>query len=1478
MDNIKTQKQTRTKMLNGNIANDTDNYNGLCNLNFDNIGIPVISQDNYDNVKQRVIIKITNYLKRTDLHAITYKDLSKTSDYIFYLDYNRSMLFCLDKKHLSEWIMVKYHTNSHEYRDFLGIRFIISRRVFKSEGIFDAFNGMISSLKNTMSFFIKTYQHMSNPHMIAWVLDNLTLLMELNDPYFWRPINLIKFLVRFYSSAMRFTSFKNSFKSQSLDDSNILDTLMLAITCFGLPDVLLAKIKQISLFTNKKILDSPNILMDIIEKFLEILLDLLNYIKTTVNLPYIDLFIEYISKPFSFVKSFTTVKKMSNLVIRYHKNAQILFEPQFREEAKDIDKELRINAYFQGLLGNPSYKAVQLHYKTFEEIIKLSNNFTTSSRAEPVCIVLEGKAGTYKSTFLNKLIDYLSSKNMTVYTHTCAAVDAGKDFYDDYLNQDIFVMDDVGQQGVSQWRQIINFVSPVKFPLDCAAAEKKNTKTFNSKMLIVTTNHFSDLKNFTKSDCISEPEALFRRCHVLNFDDVRSVKGSLEGDIIYKKYDYKNSVWKKDFIAPFDSIRLPLLISSSDSNMAVAWMYALVKKLLEIQENLFVANTLTDVDLLEISTYADIFETPAKDLPKTDNPFSDLTKDFVSQGLYDLSFINAFNYQFFQEYFSGFLDTVSNVANSIITKISDTFSDNTIKLIFCAAASLMTLYIAKIIRTAYFPKTSDDGVYITAQTYIETSIDEWRDAVQKFKERNIRIKTNGQNYTWDQFSEGAMSVTHAVQDRMRVISLTSDDGYVNMSQTIISGRRAIVQSHSFSSKGVANVYRNWAAAQNNICELNNVPYTIIKDYPHMDLAVIEFDLTIGPYKDSSDLLFPSHPGNANRRRNILSLVSCDFILPLTNNFCVNKESFIIQTMKILRGQKDIKVPAGAGIHYPLSADGLCGTLVIDAFYGLSGIHIAGNGSDGFAMMYSADVLQELKDLLKNKNPINLEFKKIEDPDFSGIKLFNDKYQSKMPLSQTNLVESELFNELEDLAIDLGEKVPPNLQAFGNKTLEVMAAKSFKTIPTIPNDEIEFGKKCIEQFFIEFDDLTDAEVIHGNDDLASMNKDSVNGFGYNREKEDYIDIATGTMTPEFRDKVDGFIDRCENDRLQPEDLLFYEALKDELRPIEKANKPRSFRVAPLHHTFLVKKFLGKLFVHCRKNMWFNQIAVGINPYRDWDKLYKHLKLCFILFDGDVGNWDGGTAAQVQDAISQVCLKFYKGKNGKTLAKLLCSMIRTYVLIKEKIALTTHSMPSGCWVTAFFNSLYNRFITAMVLYREMKKDGKTATVADFLNLTDFVLGDDKLCGAPENLSKYFNAFTVKNYFNSLGMKYTDGEKGEITSPSKPIHDLCFLKRSFRFHHKLEKVVGPLALGTLVNSLRYFDSARDYDEVMKGKMTAFQFEIYLHENEQLKAKILNAALNCDFPLTEFSDHHIMKTMHEPETYAFIMNQLGKNIKTYL
>jgi len=1446
---------------------------------------------------QNVQVRVIQYLKTVGLENVIFKNLTNNNVGEYFLDFSRNLLYFLPNKLVSQWLFTKYNNYSVQVVNKKSFKLFIVKPKMQSQGLFDAVSEMFAGIQNTGQFVIKVANNYNNPQLVAWVMDAMTLTLELSDPFFWRPISALKFFVRMHSMLMRFTDFKkknsNNSYSQSLEDLTSVDSIMLILACFGLPDSIMKSLKQISLITNKKLLDSPNIIMDLIQKFLEVCYDILMWIKQTYKLEIVDVIIDLLSQPLNFVKGLKLTHRLSSITIQYQKNNQVIFDPVVRAECVELYKNLKVNNYVQSLLVNPLYKVYAQQYSTLEIMTKLASNFGVSARSEPVCIVFEGKAGSGKSTLMNKVIDYLTKKQYSIYNHTCPSVDAAKDFYDDYLDQDVFVMDDVGQQGVSQWRQIINFVSPVKFPLDCAEAKSKNTKYFNSKLLLLTTNHFSDLHSFTKSDCIAEPSALFRRCHVLNFDNILFDKGKMKGYVQYKKFDHLTNTWHTNFVGPQSDCGLNSKCPMENVNKTVAWVYSMISIFLNKQQEMFIGNVLTRSDEIEIDNMVREFKGEEEMVvPSTAEDFNELTDTEyydVSSSQSSFSYLSELtkeNVDLFREYFSflkdQFLEKTILAYEFLKTDVSNFFNENSIASGFLQG--MFQVMVAMAGQKFYEFIVGDVSPQrLSENTFREQSVKTWQAAHGDYVRRTLPSSiVNEGNDTLKDLSHRPMDVSTRISSlcsKMRIIELISKSGYKNVAQGIVSGRRIVVQCHSYDTlEGVANIFRDWQSYSNNSYECNNIPFKVIKEWKEYDMAIVEISLTVPIYKDATHSLFTKDleleaPYNARR----MYFVNSQAALSLDNNFTINMDAFQIQTPTLNRS---FTVQPGAGIEYSITAPGLCGSLLVDAEFGLCGIHVAGTSSNGFAFALPKRVLRELKTLLSFRESQHFEIKLNEDPNYSGLKLFNNVFDSKRPLQKTTLNKSELHESLTAEALAVGEKVPPNFLSFGSKTLSEIAKKSLKPIPYISNDAIEFGKKCIRQFFVEFADLSDKEVVKGikEEELASLNKLSVNGFGYNKDKTLYIDFEEGAITPLFKEKIDSFILNCKRDQTTVEELLFYESFKDELRTTEKKDKPRSFRVAPLHHTFLVKKYIGKLFTHCKKNMWNNQIAIGMNPYKHWNKLYQRLKKCFINFDGDFGNWDGGAPAQIQDAISDLVMEFYKGQEPETLRVLLDSMVRTFVLIKEKLVLTTHSMPSGCWVTAFFNSLINRFLTALVLYVEKEKEGILATVDEFNELTDTVLGDDKICGSPAHLAKYFNALTVKELAESIGMKYTDGEKGDITEPSKPLTECVFLKRNFRWHTDLKTVVGPLSLNTLINSVRWKDSSRDYDDIMGGKMTAFQYEIYLHQNELLKSKVLEEAENASFFFHKFEDDHIKKTMTEDDTYAEIMRGLGKNISNFL
>jgi hypothetical protein len=236
-------------------------------------------------------------------------------------------------------------------------------------------------------------------------------------------------------------------------------------------------------------------------------------------------------------------------------------------------------------------------------------------------------------------------------------------------------------------------------------------------------------------------------------------------------------------------------------------------------------------------------------------------------------------------------------------------------------------------------------------------------------------------------------------------------------------------------------------------------------------------------------------------------------------------------------------------------------------------------------------------------------------------------------------------------------------------------------------------------------------------------------------------------------------------------------------------------------------------------------IGTNPYEEWQSIYDHLSKLAHVWDADIGSWDNKMLAQLQDCVATVLQEKSTTKHPEVLKTVLELAVRAYIAILNKTHLSSHSVSSGIWITGFFNSLINRASTACAYYREATRLGKKPNITEFMQITDFVYGDDKLNGVPSHLS-WFNAIVMRDWFESTGMTYTDGAKRPVDKPFSSLSEVSFLKRTFRYHPLINRVMCPLSLDTMYNSVQWLDSRKDPDVVLASKIEAFQREAFLHE----------------------------------------------------
>jgi hypothetical protein len=1497
---------------------------------------------NFPNVsfkEENLIINSIKYIIKNQhlrlLDGINFKVLSNQHHIIF--DYNRKQLILHNEKFFKNFMLKTTFLDNdiHKIYKLNGytILFIFrgNKTNFKAEGIMEIF----SNINYYIYLFKDSISKIGDDQFKAWLLDLLALVMDFTAvgltvsrlvAMFGRAISIIlRFCdyIKGVKSEYKSKGFLGAWRSESFGD------IAFILSAFGLSKEFVDKVTLFQKLATLK-LNSLDFVIDAFCSFINLIIYLLNELYVKYKFEILLNIKELISECFGFVIHVDVTKQLTRLYEKYCKDPQIMFSAIYRKEVLEVEEKIQSVDYKKYIMNNIENKHLYNIYQAFlNNIVKYAKTFTTTSRQEPVCFMLEGPAGCGKSRLMNLYTSYLKN-NRSVYTHSVPAIVDSKDFYDDYENHEVFVVDDVGQQGLSQWRNIINWVSPVKYPLPCASAEKKNTKFFNSKLILGTTNLFTQINGFTDNDCISTPEALFRRVHVIKCDPY-ILNGKVVGyDLNYNKYDYRNTkMFVSKFIDENENLKgIPTHIRTKSDEEALKWLHTIVYNCEKNNKISFdnadiTENTISALDEIE-KMDINVDQPDFSHIQYVDNAPNGYD-NYESESLFDYGklltdigymtpfyALNIFMFDIFmysfQVSYSKLLQYCIELIKPYLTNIMELWknTDGIFKLLICSVViGGLCLYfvdkcesyeksLVKDMKIAF--KNYDGKIFNSCYTSVslETGKKEYFIKNEKGEYETVYpFRPEGyENVNKLEFINNYYSQTYLCE----VFSQDKEGNTIRqVVHSTFSGMYGFTVAHAFHL-GIGplyiNVYKSWEDYENKKAMLNQQPVTIIKTYEGMDIVIFKLNyLTVAPFKKRS--VFSSHTPLAYGQE--LYFLNSNVKAPMMMNHNIG----LLDSAAVYKTQT-IDRTVFEGFKYDISGMGLCGSLIVSSDR-VHGMHVCGNGSNGVAMMLPTKILNDINYFFNLGNIIKYEQKEVKvENNFSGMRFFQDDLKTSNVPAKSNIIPSVLnnistdlskqkeefitaFEEEINLKVPEVQKLPANLSAFGNKTLSTLSKKSFKHIPNIDNEEIEFAKKCLDTLLIDFSPIVDdLEVAFGNDDLTRLNKDSVNGYGYHKDKKEYLDYDNKIIKPNFYQKLDEFKKKCLNDELEISDILQVESLKDELRPEEKANKPRCFRILPLHHTFLLKKYIGNLSVHINKNRWLNGISIGMNPYTDWDNFYNLLAHVVnsdgIVFDGDFGSYDGSAPPRLQDAIMEVVLNRFRGseEEKKIFSVLLESIIRSYVLVKEELYMTTHSLPSGCWVTALFNSFLNRMITAICLYRHYKLEHKTSpSVSDWQSILDFVLGDDKVVGANKEMKNYVNAITMKATAESFGMTYTDALKGEITEPSKPLMHIQFLKRMFVFNRDLQKVVGVLDFNTIIQSLRYIDRTKNYDEVIQGKLTAAQFELMLYNNsEDYINSILNYARMNGIPARIFSKEEIYKSML---TDPLLYNKVCQNLFKY-
>lgn len=370
-------------------------------------------------------------------------------------------------------------------------------------------------------------------------------------------------------------------------------------------------------------------------------------------------------------------------------------------------------------------------------------------------------------------------------------------------------------------------------------------------------------------------------------------------------------------------------------------------------------------------------------------------------------------------------------------------------------------------------------------------------------------------------------------------------------------------------------------------------------------------------------------------------------------------------------------------------------------------------------------------------------------------------------------------------------------------------------------------------------------IHGDPYVNSINRASAPGYGWTKEigfpgkktwfgKGDDFDLKRAQPVKE---RCQLIFDLARQNKRYPH--VFIDTLKDERKPKEKWWKTRVFSACSQDYYIACKQYYQGVVGLLTRHRIDTGICVGINVYsQEWHRIVSHLQQCSNqVVAGDFENFDASLLTQVLDAARIVLndlssdLDGYEKEHDDIRSVLFLDLVHSTHLARDILYSWTHSLPSGHYLTAIVNSIYVNLIFRYLLAKVIMEQNSAISEVEldsYLRRMKLVsYGDDHVVAFPPEFQNLINQNTLPKLFSEIGMTYTDEKKTGCEVPdTRPIEDVTFLKRGFRWESKLTRYVAPLTLDTVLETPLWRHKSLNPRKVLEDNITWACHELALHD----------------------------------------------------
>lgn len=1148
-------------------------------------------------------------------------------------------------------------------------------------------------------------------------------------------------------------------------ESSLLMNMALSML---LPPGLKYILKDFSIFSNFKLLDDCSVIFDFISLFFRIPLAIYKYfLPNETTLPKLLQTLE-VYFPFG---SFGSHKwKLTTLLDKLEKKPILIGDSDFQSDYQKAHKGFTdfLAQTWDNKKDYPNF--LQPLLKKSNSVLQKILYMQDSQRQEPAFFVFYGRPGTGKTTMMNQLVKLYSQSGSSVYVHSTSS--DSKDFHDQYDNEYLYVADDVGQKGVWQWSGYINMVSTTKYPLECAVAEKKDTKFFTSKVIFCTTNL---IELTLTADCgLTDLGALHRRMELLDFSDVNFVDGVYSGVLHLKKYNLPNRAFELLEDINLTNVELPVIYTQVDR-----WM----KNTVMAKARVHNVNALPNFSL-------NAFPEAIDDLGEV------LVAGVLTAGAVFVDFCKYLK------------DEMCAAMQHILEYFRTNASEQLVIGVLCLTLTIMAPLIKGFIGLG------EKIEYETPKTVKEIP----RLYKADRKEKISMLKAVPQSLL-DVFSI-KKNVSYSSLTRLERQTYGVQCIYMSTRGQVTSEFCSVFSGQYFTAPahGVLNttpdIYVNvYKSSLNRIYD--HVKVTKVFENTEDDLCILKLPDRLPVY--TRNIIFAKDTQNPE---GVL-------ITPGAQNriATLRRSDLNVSYMKV--GFENV-IPKDEALLYEFHASSLCGCMTVspDAF--LLGHHVAYAESigSGVIRLFSAQTRKMIADFFSRRIDF---FMPLKDEEVIGSKAVLDLKNYSLPNSNNTIVPSLVHGIFEK------ERVPAQ---FSDKPLKLIKKFSDLACENTATPSIE-GLRYAHSYATSlmntsqrFQKWSNDKVISGGGLLNNIDKRTSVGFGLKGVKEDYINYDS----LEFKKIMEYDLERFEKDILDGRypNFFFAEQFKQELRDEEKALKPRIFKMSPLVHTILIRRYFGDFLVFSHNNRQTTGVAVGINPFSDdWEKLMRQVtRHGDNVFGLDFEKYDKRMLSAFQQSINDVILQHcdFTDRDRKIAEFLLNSIFMTPCVVVDVSYITTHSLASGGALTAEYNSWIHKMYMAYAFHNLFLKEfDKRPTLYDYINNVENVTyGDDGLTGVSNTVKPWYNGPSVSNELALLGLAATTETKGVFDYLTRSIGECSFLKRKFVFHRGLCRIVAPLDLKSVKSTLNYVKDDFRNEELTQTKLQNFQREVYLHENQ--------------------------------------------------